>query len=203
MAKIIHPLGHGRLSPAQSIYISVGRALSVFSFLEHQLCQVFVVAIRNTYSDQAESAYWSITSFEARLRMVSAAVESRHRNSLSLKKEWTELRTKLTTQNTIRNKIAHGTVLTVEFSTKRNPKERAETFFAPYYWGRTSKPILPQRDFDKDITWHDPRPAERLSAQQIDRHKEDFLAHGTLLNEFAEKIRLETRRKIARMARRG
>lgn len=141
-------------------------------------------------------AYWTITSFDARLRMVSATVNSRYAGQNALLKEWDELRTKLGPQNTVRNKIAHGTVVTMDYSTYRNPELRPDTFFAPYFWGRSTKPTLPQQDEKTGVVWHDPRPKERLSAKQINQHREGFMAHAQMLNEFAEKMRAVVQQKV-------
>lgn len=176
---------------SDEIYSAVGRALTIFSGIENEVCTLFTIAVRNSHSNQAAAAYWAVTSFDARLRMVSAALRvSLKGDHLTFKKWNTVVVPNLSSLNAIRNKLAHGTVVGFRYSTLKNPELRNGTYFCPYYWGRSSVSgaVLPQQHPVTEVVWHDPRPTERLEAHQIIRHAEDFLAAERRLANFCKNV---------------
>lgn len=163
-------------NPQDVIYAAVGRALSEWSAVEDQLGKVYCTAINPRNSLSAERSYWAVTSFDARLKMVDAVINSRCKHKKIILTGWALVHTELVAQNRMRNKIAHGTVLRLT-NPNPNAKVQKELFFVPYHYSRHTPEVLESVLKKK----RDPRPAERLRARAINKTAEHFFNVGERL----------------------
>lgn len=101
-------------SEKQAITAGVGEALISWSSLEGCLLGIMCVAAFGRPINEVGSAiFYSATSFEARLRMVDAAVRSLHLPPYAsdLQNSWAKLKGKIESKQKARNKIAHYSIV--------------------------------------------------------------------------------------------
>ena len=73
-------------------------------------------------------AYWAVVSFEARQKMVDAAMRAAFQYKPRFLAEWDTLNNRLVAKNKVRNKIAHGSVVkSIQGTTEK-------LAFVPYFY---------------------------------------------------------------------
>lgn len=126
------------------IYSAIGLAHTRWAELEDMLCHVFREAVSpQNFSpakgeSPADAAFWEITSFEVRLGMTDAAVKKRlplhpvhppatvlERSAAILLSEWKRARQRTGERNRNRNRLAHGSVTTLD----------GQLVYVPYFYG--------------------------------------------------------------------
>jgi len=179
---------------AFELYASIGQALTAWSGVEWQLSRLFSQSISpkgfdpTLSSSVAERAFWSVHSFEAKLKMTNATIkESFYWAEDDLLKKWTNLKNRLSKSNSCRNKIAHGSV--VQHNQGQGDGSIVKSvYFSPYYWDRDAKMGR------KFIPANEP-PVEKLTVKDILKAsvrfvvlKEDIHALSLLIHEKMKQI---------------
>jgi hypothetical protein len=106
----------------------VGRALSEWSLVEQGLCQIYRFSVGDTQA--AYDAFWSISAMESRMKMTDVAFRTAHRKWPELIESWEDILGDVRARNTMRNKIAHGTVLTI------HREQRSFTRLVPFMFSQ-------------------------------------------------------------------
>lgn len=164
----------------QDFYAAIGRALTVWSSVENDLCTLFCRCVGPMNGFPSNRAFWSITSFEAKVRTVNAVVMATFGEKDSVSKAWIDCRDELGRINRWRNKIAHGTLVTMPYIDKSTKKEVTDVFFAPYFWG-----TLGQKSGQSAL---DLRPTDRMYRKDIEEACRNFSAMEDRLRELASKV---------------
>jgi hypothetical protein len=104
-----------------TLLLAVGNCLMAWATLEQTLCHLFVSQVvrqsRNKQRFVIAKGIWSeIISFEARLRMTTAAINGslfklEERRYLTAKNDWKLLSNYVARMSSLRNEIAHGTLM--------------------------------------------------------------------------------------------
>lgn len=166
------------LTDEDAIYAAVGRAMTTWAEVEDSLGQVYCASLNPRNFLTAERAYWAIASFEGRLKMTTLTLEQRSKGLPSLS-NWPDLLADLTTQNKVRNKIAHGAVINgSKWKGLLNPPKWV---LAPFYHSRKRPHEMEQirkmgiKSVPLDeIKPLDTRPKERLTLKQLVSIRGDF-----------------------------
>jgi hypothetical protein len=177
------------LTDEDAIYAAVGRALTTWGAVEDALGKVYCAAVNPRNFNPPERAYWSIVSFEGRIKMTGKAVEERELG-LPLLKDWTPLSETLLSQNKIRNKLAHGSVIDV--TRRKNLLSAPKWALAPYYYARRWPELSEQYRIARPkllangdtLIPIDGRPKERLNHKQLVTITGDFEALEKRVEEF-------------------
>lgn len=97
---------------ARDFFEWIGRCLTQWSVVEQRTYGIFSLSFPQPGAILAAyAAYWTVHSFEDRLKMTHNAFETRFRSDQAVMAKWKTIRTRLRQQNEIRNRMAHGTVL--------------------------------------------------------------------------------------------
>lgn len=175
--KFMTPEGYAKLEAAEdAIYTEVGRALTAWSQLEEDLCQIYILAVcphelaRNP--DPAGASFWSIMTFDGKLNMATAAVRPWLRDNETLDRQWSDLTTDLGNRKKDRNDLAHGTVA---------PVGTGATFFPSHFRTAYTKPHL---DPKKPSTSNQPKGTSKVSRQTVRQWFNEFIKLRRRVNEF-------------------
>jgi hypothetical protein len=151
------------------LYTAVGYALSRWSAVEWELCNLFVRCMTAMISDAPVSqAFWAVLAFEAKLKMAHAVISRRCKDKPDYLSQWTTIHNRLTAQSKKRNKIAHGTVMQWEWEASGVTK--IDVFLAPYFYSMRSMPMPKPGEFDT----FDSRPTDRMYVPDIMRNAKGF-----------------------------
>ena len=113
----------------------VGEILTIWGQVEYAHCALFQVAAAGVHGNSAiYRAYWAITAFEAKQKMVDAALRDAFEKHAEYLAIWNNLNNRLIAKNRVRNKVAHGTVVPI-----LDDKGIREVSFAPYFWPNMEK----------------------------------------------------------------
>ena len=168
-------------------YEAVGRALSKWSILEEHLCSVFITALQESSEDIAgpiAAAYWAVISFDARLKMVHAAVETRCFHFPELVREWARVRDAMSHNAQRRAELAHGTLLNAWYYDRKAKDHKSELCFVPSFFKQTTSMSQMQRS----ASAADARPAKRLSLFDINERIERFRELSAMLERFHARL---------------
>lgn len=170
------------------LYEEVGRALTLWSFIEEALCVLFARAIypnRKTPIATAVQAYWAVLSFDAKLNMVDTAVRSRLLDDSKLMKSWNTLKNRLGEKSKKRNELAHGTVIGFKKATERVyfcPSFHKDLYSKVRYLGEHLSPTF------------NPIPQKKLTLKDVTQRRKAFGSlNGRLekfLSEFSDELEL-------------
>ncbi|MEQ8403999.1 MAG: hypothetical protein RKE49_02795 [Oceanicaulis sp.] len=134
--------------PSESEYYeAIGRALTSWADLENAVCLVFTRATIDDFSGTAEAAYWEVASFEARLKMTDAAVQARYTKHPECLRLWKTLYNACNRRKRVRNKLAHGQLVSLGIPWDESKNER---YFSPFYHKRLSRSIREANAFQRD-----------------------------------------------------
>lgn len=135
---------------------AVGLALTTWGRVEVAHCAVFCRVASGTVSNEAlERAYWAISSFDGRLKMVNAAISHAFSQHAEYLETWTDLHRALESKNKIRNKIAHGSV--VPLSVPDADSGHLEVKFVPYFWSNLENLMTKNGNLDVGFSLKDIR----------------------------------------------
>jgi len=109
----------------------VGRCLSAWSLVEARLNQTLSMSLNN--ASGAHEAYWAVVSFDARLKMTTTALLHRLEGRSDLIEKWRPIEKKVVRKSRQRNRIGHGTVMTIQ----SGPKPYVRVI--PYLWKDINK----------------------------------------------------------------
>lgn len=116
------------LDPSR-LFEMVGRCLSAWNSIENEILRILEYVHDNDEHSNEEVAigYWSIISFEARLKSVSAIVQYRTRypSHEDLASDWNALNNHIMKKAQKRAEVAHGSVILV---TSKNETETNQLF---------------------------------------------------------------------------
>jgi len=190
----------------EGIYTAIGHALVRWARLEHSLCDVFCEAVSPTSHhptkarqtlNPASDAFWGITSFEGKIDITDAAVESRlhHQSQYAsdqLLKEWTKVSKRIREKSRKRNKLAHGAILRVE----------GGTWYVPYYFKVMSGRHLIFRGPGGDVQIASSLPSskEGMGVVQINAIRGGFDVGTTRLAAFFDALSVHNTRVSAEQA---
>lgn len=160
-------------------YAAIGRALTVWSGLENDLCTLFCRCVGTAISFPANHAFWAVVSFDAKLKMTDAAMTSLFPEGHPIFGKWVKLKDHLHKKNRKRNEIAHGTLVSMPHRDKRTRKTKNDLFFAPYFWGTIGK---------NSLSAHDPRPGDRMYVDDIRSATQKFSALQDRLKDLAQEV---------------
>jgi hypothetical protein len=103
---------------ADKLYKAVGQITSDWAQIEDTLFGLFVVAITGKWLvgdlRPYRAAFFSISSYEPKIRMINAALRARYVEKPSIVKEWDGLKSRLNTASGNRNQVAHLVVMNVK-----------------------------------------------------------------------------------------
>ena len=188
---------------ATPIYAAIGNALVRWARLEYGVCQVFCEALSPAAHDPngnsittfspASDAFWATMSFEAKLKMTTAAVEARLSRpsqyaSDSLLAEWAKLAKRVGEKSRSRNKLAHGGMLWTT-----NPDGSLRADYVPYYFpimsGKHTIHAYPGCGGEMHIASSLPSEKSRMSAKRIETIRCGFDVAIQRLNRFLGALR--------------
>lgn len=92
--------------------LTIGHALSCWTTVEQLVGRIFCLAVGARDSEAAYRAFWTVISFRGRLELADAAIKYTYRNSAAILAHWKDVTKILKTENSRRNIIAHGTIVT-------------------------------------------------------------------------------------------
>lgn len=182
---------------APELYEAVGRALTTWSWLEHKLAEVFCNSIgRSLYNTPVESAFWAVVSFDGKREMTDAVVRESFRHVSAIATEWNALNNRLIMKNRQRNKLAHGTVISLGQAQVGRTIHKADCYFAPYHWPNSlAVPTLEQLSDPKFET----RPRDRMYVRDIREMEEGFKKTTQRLHDMSKLIEAHWRRRKRRL----
>ncbi|MEQ8305802.1 MAG: hypothetical protein RIA09_04510 [Hoeflea sp.] len=129
----------------------IGSALTMWAQVEYAHCCIFQTVASGVLGNGAlMKAYWAVISFEARQKMVDAAVRETVSGHDEYLRIWTNLNNRLIRKNKIRNKLAHGTIVPTFES-----GQLVDVYFAPYFFPNIGKYILETALNDERLSDHD------------------------------------------------
>lgn len=163
----------------EQFYAAIGRALTVWSGLENDLCLLFCRCVGTAVAFPANHAFWAVVSFDAKLKMTDAAMVALFPDSHPISAKWVKLKNHLHKKNRKRNEIAHGTLVSMPYRDKRTKKATNDLFFAPYFWGSIGKNIP---------STEDARPKDRMYLDDIRGATQKFSALQDRLKELAQEV---------------
>ena len=137
------------------------------------------------------NAYWAVISCEGEKAITDAAFVGHIKDEVDLTDEWKILAKTLRNKQGARNNLAHGTIVTQRWNTKRGPK--SDTFLAPrYHSQKLERKINKQNKVD-------PRPKSRYPLKNIISERNDFHKLMIDLWEFSDRLhqRIQSKREHA------
>lgn len=165
---------------ATELYAALGRALNRWGGIEHSMCSLFCRCINEENSWPTVRAFWAVVSFEGKLAMVSEVVRGRFQHKPELVKRWEVLAADLKSRVSLRNKLAHGTV--IRMANYRRGVCPPDLFLSPYHW---------KNHYQKPLTYaqsrnprHDSRPKDRLYRKNIDAIAKQFAEADKAIQQF-------------------
>lgn len=164
----------------RDLYTAVGIALSRWNRVEWSLCNLFSTCISADFSGASSRAYWAVLSFDAKLKMVDAAMRARCSSLPRFLSQWNKINNRLSTQNRVRNKIAHGTVMHFSWEASDDGFEDEDVCLAPYFYALRSSVRPPVRR-SADI-----RPIDRMYAADIMRCEKAFCVTHTRIDNLQD-----------------
>lgn len=188
---------------ATPIYAAIGNALVRWARLEYGVCQVFCEALSPAAHDPngntlttfspASDAFWATVSFDAKLKMTTAAVTARLTGSSqyasdSLLKEWDKIAKRVGEKSRNRNKLAHGGMLWTA-----NPDGSVKAEYVPYYFplmsGKHAIQAYPGGGGEMQIASSLPDEKSRMSAKRIETIRCGFNVAIQRLNGFLSALK--------------
>jgi hypothetical protein len=91
----------------------LGDALDAWSIVVAHLCTIFAVAVFSKKYDSAAAAFSCIREFESQLKMTNAAMEQTFGDNPKILVGWKSLAKELRRVQPLRNKIAHGKLVSI------------------------------------------------------------------------------------------
>jgi hypothetical protein len=165
------------------LYAAVGRALSAWSQVEHQLCSIFsrtLIEDPNAAVGAAWSAFYAIDSFWGKLNMVGSAVQIRWHDQSTILASWEKIYKRAREKNNMRNELAHGCVI--------NFGKPELTFYVPAFHKGLIAGIPNLLASLSEGAINFALPANRLSAQQINHRTQAFNLFRQRLARFDEAL---------------
>lgn len=170
------------LSVEQQLYLNVGKCLTRWNQVENE------VAILVSYGCSFDSfepmeisvGYWSIISFEARLKWCDTVVSLRTRGKKyeDLSARWTSLNSRLKHKSQQRAKIAHGSVV----ARLHVEKKVVTHHFVPYYFiNKMKHNTLPHDEWAKGSFMD---TAEKISPDGLIEYEQKFLIIRKEISDF-------------------
>jgi hypothetical protein len=98
-------------SEDQRMRNALGGAISAWSGVEGQMCDIFAIAVTAKNEASAKAAFMEILSFDAQLDMVCAAINETFKTDEATLTEWKKLAKRFKKLKVLRNKLAHGQIL--------------------------------------------------------------------------------------------
>ena len=173
-------------------YEELGRALSTWGGVEAALADIYGDAVNYDNPVPAKVAFWAIIAFDGKRQMADAAISTTIGQDTELLTKWQELCERLKSKSGSRNKLAHGTVVTMTW--KKNSRTKRETFLAPKYnEHNVRKEIVIKVDDSSKPKFRDPRPKNRLSIKQIIQFRKDYTQLRKDLWAYADEFRAHIR----------
>lgn len=115
----------------------VGTILTEWGQVEFAHAILFQIAACGVFANTALlGAYWSVTSFEGRQKMVDAALRDAFHDHEEYLATWNNLNNRLIAKNRVRNKIAHGSVIPFN-----RPDGVVEISLIPFFYSRMREHI--------------------------------------------------------------
>jgi hypothetical protein len=139
------------LSVRDQLFLNVGKCLTAWNNVENELLIILEYALsQDLHSTRIEVSigYWSVVSFEARLRWCNSvmAYRLRFKTYSELMTRWNALHNKLSKKNKKRAEIAHGSVIRAY----EQGVEGFSDYFIPYFHKRrTDYLLLAREEFHK------------------------------------------------------
>ena len=143
----------------KAYYEELGRALSRWARLESTLGRTFADACRTSNPTISNSVFWAAVSFEAKSNLCSSAVRAALAQHPGFLTEWASLAERMNRKSRTRNKLAHGSIVTMHW--KKNGKIKSDTFLSPFYYSQ----VITRRASGQKNS--DPRPPKRMSLKNI------------------------------------
>jgi hypothetical protein len=98
---------------AKDLYQAIGAALTAWGKVEQALCDTYILCVVPQAAAPyaaAGASFWSVATFEGKLKMTEAAVTIWLREVPELSACWERTTIKLREKSKLRNKLAHGIV---------------------------------------------------------------------------------------------
>jgi hypothetical protein len=178
------------------IYSAIGLAHTRWAELEDMVCHIFCEAVNPRDWTVADSTFWEVNSFELRQDMTDAAVQKRLANparelkasAAALLAEWKKANQRTRERNASRNKLAHGSVVSID----------GKLVYVPYYYGalrgRKSHAFSPEAG----IRLASSLPEERLNKHNIGSISRGFQIGVERLKRFLLGLRAHNRAQFER-----
>jgi hypothetical protein len=94
----------------EEIAKAVGFAISEWGQLEHVLCSINAAAVRAPIYSLAHAAFYSIVSFQAKIKVLDAVFQMAFERDSSILEEWKALKKLARQLSEKRNGLAHGSI---------------------------------------------------------------------------------------------
>jgi hypothetical protein len=165
----------------KEIYSAVGRAISAWSWVEEELCWIFIRVVlpspdlEMTHSHHIGTGFWAVESFRGKLNMLDSSLRQRMASHPKITKDWATLYKRAREKNGLRNDLAHGTVMNY------GPPEH--TFWVPSLHKDLHMNVSELMARYRTGLPFDLLPADRLSAKEIGDRTQSF-------NEFIKRLAL-------------
>ncbi len=148
----------------------VGRAMSYWASVEAALAELYAIALNHNNRRPAKVSFWTVVAFEAKRQLADEGISAAIGDNTKLLAKWQKLSDQLRNNAGTRNKIAHGTIVTTSWTTKKGRKRR-DTYLAIRYHQRRDQ-------FGKivDPRTNDPRPnsKDRRSLKQLGSYRKAY-----------------------------